>query len=266
VLPITFLRKFSDQKIVGVSIADHASINSLGTPIDENWNGFVDFVFTTNDTLLKIYSRFLGECTPVFLLQDLPNMDLIRNVPLIKFEDRRTDVIWIGNSEWGVRQGYKDHKGLNSVFFPAVEIVKATFPNLRVQVIDSATKRISHSRVIQELADAKILVQTSLHEGTGLPVLEALMLGCRVVSTPVGAAQSIGDIDQLILSDFLPEDVAQKILLSLNAPGDQFRLENYLQPPPSDSDLLKVVTLGTMAFKPIGLWPTLAIRFKWRLR
>ena len=266
VLPITHLQRFSEEKIVGVSIADHVSIDSLGTPIDEKWFDFVDFVFTTNETLFKTYSEFFDKRTPVYLFQDLPNIELIQKIPMIEFDDRRTDVIWIGNSKWGARQGYRDYKGLQSLFFPAIEIVKRAIPHLRVQVIDSATKQVKHTHVLHELADTRILVQTSLNEGTGLPVLEALMLGCRVVSTPVGVSQSIGEIDQLALSDFSPQGIAHQILVSLDAPLNQFRIENYLQSPPSGKDLIKNSHSHVLSLKSMDRWLALVIRFKWRVR
>lgn len=259
-------RVFFEQKIVGVSIADHAGVDSKSVPILEFWSGYVDFIFTTNTELLVIYSKRFDKIVPVFLFQDLPNIDLIKTVPRLDFDLRPIDVIWIGNSKWGSRQGYVDHKGLRTLFLPAVEIVKRTLPDLTVRVIDSARRPMEHPKVLETLGNSKVLVQTSAHEGTGLPVLEALILGCGVVTTPVGISPTLGEKGFLMLSEFTAASIAERIVSSLNTRSKVFSVEDYIKAAPSEFELKKISHQIPMSESKIKGFRKLALLAKWRTR
>lgn len=62
------------------------------------------------------------------------------------------------------------------------------------------------------MKNCDIYVQTSMHEGYGLTVLEALLLGCAVISTPVPCAlEEIQDGDNGLIVEKTPESIADGI-------------------------------------------------------
>lgn len=71
--------------------------------------------------------------------------------------------MWVGNSSWGEN----DHKGLNSIFYPALELVQsATKLKITPLVIDSQVKKLSHVEVSMQYKKADLYACTSRSEGT----------------------------------------------------------------------------------------------------
>ena len=115
-------------------------------------------------------------------------------------QERALKVLWIGNSEWGIWEGLKDHKGLATVIVPAVEIAKSAGANIALKVIDSAKFRVPHMEVLREMDSADIIVQASESEGTGMPLVEGMARGLIPISTDVGVAGEVmtGKLAELI--------------------------------------------------------------------
>jgi hypothetical protein len=141
-------------------------------------------------TVTERLSRFYSEVGlfPVGVLPDRPDCDLIREIWGERNHHPSKGVIWVGNSQWGKRQGYKDHKGLHSKFEPFLNLAKAQGISLESKIIDSAVSKVSQREVIRSLAKSELLIVTSAAEGTCLPILEALGVGTNVISTNVGVA------------------------------------------------------------------------------
>lgn len=143
----------------------------------------------------RLYDFYSGcGIVPVGKLPDRPNCDLIREVRAESIQRCLNSLIWIGNSGWGKRQGYKDHKGLHSKFRPFFDRVIELQPDIKGTVIDSAVQKISQREVLRKLAKSEVLIVTSAAEGTGLPILEALGVGTNVISTNVGIAQDLSTV------------------------------------------------------------------------
>ncbi len=266
VLSYEQLEILMSEKSLGASVADHSAITSSNEVKSEVWMNVVDFICVTNSTLFELYCSYNPQNVPIILLKDLPNLTEINKIAKVEFDNRSIDIIWIGNSAWGERQGYRDHKGLKELFIPATEMLLKQFPNLVIEIVDSATNPLKHEEVLFKLANSKILVQTSKHEGTGLPVLEALTLGCRVVTTPVGISSSLAGHDAVEISDFEPSAVAKKILKSLSGAPARFDVESYIYDSPNVNltDQLLEKSTGIGLHRPVFL--SLFFRIKWWLR
>jgi glycosyltransferase involved in cell wall biosynthesis len=120
-------------------------------------------------------------------------MDLINEVR--EYRDRSANsppkIIWVGNSKWGKRFGFKDHKGMESLVVPLLTLNRQKGNPFEFEIIDSSKKRLTQREVLHRIRSADILIHTSKSEGTGLPILEALGLGTNVVTTAVGIATEI---------------------------------------------------------------------------
>jgi hypothetical protein len=150
----------------------------------------VDCLLVTSKQLFEGYSKSY-DCEQVMLLRDYPPFGLITEVKNLNLKRNPNQVIWVGNSEWGQRSGFKDHKGLNRFARPVMEIVSKKAPGVEFVVIDSAITKMPYVDVLREIARSSCLIMTSDSEGTGLPILEAAFLGTPVVSLDVGIASDL---------------------------------------------------------------------------
>lgn len=189
----SLLNTLREKTVISVLIPDHQGLNSKFWEKEVITLAYCDFYMVTNHLLFKKYSELNPEFPPKRVLHDMPNRRLIEitraNHPRTFQSDLR--VIWVGNSKWGNRQGFQDHKGFHSVVQPLKILLENCDSNIVLDVIDSGVSRISHEMVLQKIRNSDVLIQTSSSEGTGLPILEALGLETDVLTTDVGVASEI---------------------------------------------------------------------------
>jgi hypothetical protein len=113
-------------------------------------------------------------------------------------------VIWVGNSHWGKRQGFTDHKGFKEVVVPLQVELREHGDCFHLMIIDSHTNRMSQSQVFDEMLEASFVIQTSISEGTGLPILEGMGLGLIPLSTKVGVFPEL-NLTYKIMSSLNPD-------------------------------------------------------------
>jgi glycosyltransferase involved in cell wall biosynthesis len=171
------------------------------TELEQSLIDSADGFLVTSNILRKAYlENYRTESIGV--LHDLPNLQHISKIQLAKKMTTSKTVVWVGNSKWGERLGFEDHKGLNKLAVPVFEILKERDRNIEIKIIDSANARIKNSKVLEEIQRSSCLLVTSDSEGTGLPILEAAALGTPVVSVNVGVASEIltGELGNQIVS------------------------------------------------------------------
>lgn len=206
---LNLLRELGSQSIILALVADHSGEIDLRFQSDVRLSNLNVGIVTVSKRLFEFY-RELG-LTPLGILPDRPNADLIREVRNFKLNRVFNSVIWVGNSQWGRRQGYKDHKGLESKFKPVLSLAGNSGVHINVDILDSAVRRIPQIEVFERLAKSELLVVTSNSEGTGLPILEALGLGTNVISTDVGIARDFSAV-QLVSVNDSPEVILEEII------------------------------------------------------
>jgi glycosyltransferase involved in cell wall biosynthesis len=207
--------------------------------------------YVTNFDLQQRYKESFPSKNWPKVLHDLPNFELIETILNIypnKEEHLPKKVIWIGNSKWGKRQGYIDHKRLKTAIEPLKKIFSDHSNCFDLEVIDSSKKAITHFDALMKIRKSDFLLQTSVSEGSGIPILEALALKTICLSTPVGIASEIFHNENslnLITSD--PDEIHGRLheienhtfdLLLLNvyekyinaATKDQFFLTDFQTP------------------------------------
>jgi glycosyltransferase involved in cell wall biosynthesis len=130
----------------------------------------------------------------------------------------RSGLIWVGNSLWGSNYGYVDHKGFAEIVQP---LLKRNLPFIPFRIRDSSTNRAPNEKVLREIAKSEILIQTSAHEGTGLPLLEALGVGTVPITSDVGIASEVltGELKHLIVER--STDSFERKILELGASTEQ---------------------------------------------
>ena len=191
-----------------------------------------DGILVTSRQLKSEYQNRY-QVNEIELLHDLPDLKLLEEVRDEIDHRVRKRIIWIGNSKWGRRAGYRDHKGLLKYVLPVKSLLTANFEGIDFKIIDSAKGKIPYAEVLEEIRKSCCLIVTSKSEGTSLPILEAAALGTPVVSFDVGIASEI-----LILGlryQIVPRDLdilTKKIAQTLNefenlSVSIQTRFEEY---------------------------------------
>jgi hypothetical protein len=184
----SLLMELHKRALFGLLIPDYLEIEDSGPNVSGMVLNSIDFLLTTNFDLESRYKDLYGSTCHISTYHDLVDIDLInshRRVEQIQSES----IIWIGNSKWGARQGKVDHKGFREVVVPLINSVASE--DIKFKIIDSAKKRLQHDEVLKELSKSSILLHPSNSEGTGLPILEAALLGCYPITTNVGIAQEL---------------------------------------------------------------------------
>lgn len=149
-----------------------------------------DGIIVTSKELQEKYQLFYG-VKSVQILHDYPpfkEIEAIREEVIIR---NPLQVVWVGNSKWGARAGFVDHKGLSTLAIPVIEEIRKHRPNITFIAIDSAVKKIPYLHVLRTIRESACLIFTSESEGTGLPLIESACLGTPVVTLNVGVAPEI---------------------------------------------------------------------------
>lgn len=177
--------------IIGVLIPDFIGLSNKGFEEEILINN-IDFYLVTNSQLFHTYSKTFPARAPLGILHDIPDLESINS--LYRMMNRsiteKPSLVWIGNSNWGKRKGYVDHKGLKSIVLPLKNICEA-HGCIEVFIYDSAKKYIENFSILKIIKESNILLQCSKSEGTGLTLLEAIGLGTPVITTDVGVAREV---------------------------------------------------------------------------
>ena len=207
---------YSKQKLLTLDpwifllIPDYLGVKHFSKE-EQNRLNLCDGILVTSSQLVCEYQE-LYQVSEIQLLHDLPDLDLIRDVSEKNFMRTKNRVIWVGNSKWGERAGYQDHKGFRRFVLPVENVVNSKIEGASFRLIDTAYKKLPNINVLEEIANSECLIITSDSEGTALPILEAAALGVPVVSFDVGIASELfgGDLkDQISPRDL--ELLASKI-------------------------------------------------------
>lgn len=160
-----------------------------------------DGVLVTSEELKEKYLSVYG-AENLQTLHDHPPYEEIDSINLENLNRNPRNIIWVGNSKWGARAGFVDHKGLRSLAMPVIEELRKAKPDLNFIVVDSAVEKLPYELVLRTIRESACLIFTSESEGTGLPLIEAATLGTPVVTLRVGVASEIlkGNLARFISS------------------------------------------------------------------
>ncbi len=132
----------------------------------------------------------------------------------------------------GKRRGYKNFTQLvhAMVHLPELELVcvggEPTFTDEMNDIPESVTRRVRHVGFLSDeelnvmYAQAVCLAYTSLYEGFGIPVLEAMRAGCPVVSVECAAVLEVGQDALSVVRDRDPRNMAEAIRRTASSDRD----------------------------------------------
>ncbi len=210
------------------SVPDHLySENSDLIESLELFEGASSYIVTSRK-LLDFYQKKFFIPAPFGIIHDKS----IQNWPTLrdKNPNKPLKVLWVGNSKWGEWIGARDHKGLNTVILPAIEIANQNEQTIEFICIDSSVKKYSHQDVLEQMNVADVILQFSESEGTGLPLLEGTLHGAIPISCDVGIA-----------SEFIPTSVQEFLVIPRDPKILSSRLI-FLQKNPDKLEAMRRVT------------------------
>jgi hypothetical protein len=203
---LKFIKNNLQNSKILFSIPDHIGVNNKAAH-EEFILKYADGYTVVSKELYELYSDIYPLNKPAAIMQDLPNCDLINTILLEKIE-KKEQIIWVGNSIWGKRLGFQDHKGYHRFVLPLFKTLDDLKITLDQKIIDRGIKFTSQVETLRKISQSKYLVQFSDSEGTGLPIIEACGLGTIPITTEVGVAK---DLLKNELNDLIVEDINQAV-------------------------------------------------------
>jgi hypothetical protein len=187
-----------ESKIV-ILVPDYLDSSPESVISDSSMFLAVDAVLTTNQELQNLYSELLEGRLVVQKLFDTVASSLTLAVEA-DYLKVRGQVVWVGNSKWGHRLGIHDHKGFHHIVKPLASMCEIFGCGHSYIFIDSSKERLPHQKVLETISKSEYLIQASISEGTGMPVLESLLYKTVPITTSVGVAPEVlkGELSFLI--------------------------------------------------------------------
>jgi glycosyltransferase involved in cell wall biosynthesis len=259
-------RQLAENTAFHCLVPDFLGLNPLFFEEERNLLANVHGYWVTSQQLFNIYAQTFRDSPPNGVLHDLPDVDLISK----SFSHSQESIIfWVGNSQWGKRYGYYDHKGLQRFVKPLTSRIKAKIPSLNFEIIDSHEQQVSNEELIKRMSKSRVVIQTSDSEGTGLPILEALGLGIVPVTRDVGIASEVlqGDLSKFIVKANI-EDFEDTIMEALVFQNRTLLLESYQKFIKSAQSEFIAWDLFQLKYynAPVSLFRVIKVRFLWIYR
>jgi hypothetical protein len=232
---VNLYEKMNNNFTFSFLVPDHMGLELNFKKIESKMISACDYYVVTSKILFDEYCKSYPEQTPIAILHDLPNIQLIEKIrnEFPKKIDTKIKVIWVGNSKWGHRQGFKDHKGFEEFIKPLQSYISKHADNCTIEIIDSNFKYLDETETLKHIRDSDILIQVSKNEGTGLVILEALGLETNVITTKVGIVGELFEEDEIqVLSNIEISDIYGKIYLIINSNSTKLmrsRYEKYIK-------------------------------------
>ena len=184
------------KKKMTTAVYDHIDIDSEGLlKLKPIYNDYTKMYYTCSQKLFDIYNDIPDIKNPEMAVRDVVDKDIFFPDNMDRFErselqNRKLVIGWVGNSVHN-DQGNVDLKGFHTVIKPVID----NLLNEGYQLIEHYADRNVIWRNCAEMSqyyhEIDLCLFASLHEGTPLPILEAMYSGVPVIITDVGIAKEV---------------------------------------------------------------------------
>lgn len=137
-------------------------------------------------SLYEIYSNITQYRKPLQVVHDICDYSSFVPINIERFENFNRELVigWVGNGSF--RMEAVDLKGFHSIIKPVIKELKDEGYNIVENYADRNVRWRSKEEMPAYYSEIDICICASIHEGTPLPVLEAMSCGVPIISTNVG--------------------------------------------------------------------------------
>ncbi len=191
-----YLKKISSKLSTGVYdflYLDKENINKY----QNIFNKYTSFYYVTSKKLYNEYLKITKYHKPYGVVHDLIDYTNLKPLNLTRFNNLNRPFIigWVGNSARKVND--IDLKGLNTIIKPVIKELINEGYDIIEHYADRNDKIRTHEEMLTYYSEIDVCLCTSIHEGTPLPILEAMYSGVPIITTDVGVVkEALGPLEQ----------------------------------------------------------------------
>jgi len=157
----------------------------------EVFNSYTSNYYVSSKKLYNTYVNIPEYKKPTSIVHDVCDWERYVPINLERFNDFNRPLVigWVGNST-RVADGV-DLKGFNTIIKPLVDELKEEGYNIEGFYADRNIVLRTAEQMPEYYSKIDICICASIHEGTPLPILEAMSSGVPVVTTDVGIVKEV---------------------------------------------------------------------------
>ena len=181
--------EYVEKMVSKISTGAYDFLGLTGEGVEDFINALNNYCSNYCVTSKKLYDEYKNKNefrNPTAIVHDICNFDRFNPLNLERFEneDRELVIGWVGNSMRTV-DGI-DLKGFHTIIKPVVQELKEDGYKIKEHYADRNEKWRSPAEMPEYYSEIDLCMCTSIHEGTPLPVLEAMSCGVPIITTDVG--------------------------------------------------------------------------------
>lgn len=185
-----YIKKY--RKKISTGVHDFLYLDEQNKKIYKDiFNSYVCNYYVNNKKLYDVYSNIEEYKKPKAIIYDPCDWSNYTPINLKRFniENRPLVIGWVGNSLRKV-DGV-DLKGFHEIIKPVVQELKNEGYLIEEHYADRNERWRTPEEMKEYYSEIDVCLCTSIHEGTPLPVLEAMSCGVSVISTDVGVVREV---------------------------------------------------------------------------
>ncbi len=175
------------RRKISTGVYDFLFLDKEGIERYKNvFNSYVQNYYVSSKRLFKEYEKIDEYNKPVSVVHDICDGTKFSPNKLERFDDLERDLVigWVGNGARNLNG--IDLKGFHTIIEPAIKELKAEGYKIKEHYADRNVVWRTPEEMPTYYNEIDLCLCTSIHEGTPLPILEAMYSGVPVITTDVG--------------------------------------------------------------------------------
>lgn len=178
------------SKKISTGVYDFFFLDEEGVNTYKNiFNVYASNYYVSSKKLKREYEKIEEYKKPRMVVHDISDDENFKPINIERFKNKNRELVigWVGNS--ATKMNGVDLKGFHSIITLVIKELKEEGYNIKENYAD----RNVTWRTIKEMSfyysEIDVCLCTSIHEGTPLPILEAMYSGVPIITTDVGIVE-----------------------------------------------------------------------------